>query len=253
MDKVEIEKLEYCLENGSYKNVDYEKVFDDFFNKDNLVLKNVLVECLKTISNKLNIFSWSLKFENFAMYKDSHYAMYISINSSCFGNNICDEKVAFVKNKDKNSKILKFPVFDMANIDVFETFFIDFIKDSNLFFVVPKKYYKDAKENKSYYSVFDKEHDEFQSKINYLDNLFGNTRINDLYYYSHTYILGDKFYVSANLSEPLLDIFFDEKTILKNILFDKRFSSKISNEELNMIFESDDIEEIVQNIRLLSY
>lgn len=249
MNKVNIGKLEYFFESSSYRNVDDEKFFDRFFNKDNTVLKNGLCKCLKTLSTKLNIFLWDLKFEIFRPHKNSHYCIYILISSSYFEDDSDYERGVFVNEK---SKTLDFTRFDIINIDIFEKLFINFINDNSVFFVIPKKYYKEAGENKSCYSVFNKEHDNFQSKIDYLDNLFGHAIINDMYDF-HTYILGDKFYIAARVLEPLIEIWFEPKKMLRDLFFKKEFNSKISNEELNMIFESDDIEEIVQNIRLLLY
>lgn len=220
----------------------YYKDFCEILDINNIAIKEIFCNALKDISKFLNIYTWHIEFN---ICNELYFRVWIDLYTD---NNEPYHSCAFFKKEQETGKIkfkkLLFPLIDMED---FKSYFIDYIKKCSLFHV---NHFPHSGEFKDSIKVLD---DKLRSDMKYLNELFNYEYSGYFKEYKTSYLIGDQVYIARGSGYTLIESDFNIKMILKDMIENKNSPIKLSAESIEVIFDSDDIKGIVENIKLLAY
>lgn len=250
---VEINDISFQISNQIKFEEQHKKFFSEFkylFNQKNSALKKAFEHSLKDISIKVNIFKWNINIYSMNHYKEDKTDEIIFLfelrNLEDVGCRYfcCEvEKDGY----DENHLSINKNRLNISCMRETEECFLRYLNENDLY--LSKNI---SLENTNIIGTINELHINNIKLFQELDLMLESKYSNYFCKNKIEYCIGKKILI-ANPFDGILQESISHKSILKGLFKDGGYCLNIAKEELDLIFESDDISEIIENIKLLSY
>lgn len=250
---VEINDINFQIAHEIKFKEQNQKFFSGFkalVNQTNSALKKAFEHSLKDISIKVNIFKWNLNIYSMNHYKEDKTDEIIFLFEL---RNLEDDGCKYFccevekDGYDENHLSINKNRSNISCMREIEECFLKYLNENDLYlskniFIESTNVMECIRElHTNNIKLFQNLDLMFESKYS---NYFKNNKIE--------YYIGKKILIASPF-DGILQESLSHKSILKGLFKDGGYHLNIAKEELDLIFESDNIPEIIENIKLLSY